>query len=131
MGSFWNYMDDLLVATGLGKEILHQQIVHKILNILEKESYFLHTSKCVFEQTCIEYLSIIVDENGEKLTVDLKKAAGLCDWPHTLNTIKEVCSILGGIGLPMTLNSQFCQHHFTGHSHCHAPAGHLPRLKVS
>lgn len=82
--------------TGVGKEDLHQQIVHEILYILKEESYFLCPSKCIFEQICIKYLGIIVD--GEKLTVDPKKAAGLCDWPHTLNTVKEVHSVLGVLG---------------------------------
>ena len=95
-GKFWDYMDDLLVAMGPGEEKIHQDIVHEILDILETESYFLRPSKCVFEQTRIEHLGIIVD--GRQLTVDPKKAAGLCNWPCTLKTVKEVCSILGVLG---------------------------------
>ena len=34
-GKFWDYMDDLLVAMGPGKEKIHQDIVHEILDILE------------------------------------------------------------------------------------------------
>ena len=63
-------MDDLLVAMGPGEELLQQLIVHKILDTLEAELYFLQPSKCVFEQTCVEYLGIIVD--GKQLFVDPK-----------------------------------------------------------
>ena len=101
---FWNYIDDLLVATGLGEEALHQLIVYEILDILEMELYFLCPTKCVFEQTCIEYLGIIVD--GTQLTVDPKNAAGLRNWPRTLGMVKEVRSVLGVLGYqgPFILN---------------------------
>ena len=61
--------------------------------MLEMESFFLCPSKCVFEQTHVKYLGIVVD--GEKLTIDPKKVDGLCKWLCTLKTVKEVCSVLG------------------------------------
>ena len=41
-------MDDVLIATPDDLSI-HCPIVHEVLDILEKESLFLHPEKCVFE----------------------------------------------------------------------------------
>ena len=49
--------------------------------------------KCVFEQTHIEYLGLMVNEN--KLSIDPTKADSLRDWFRTLTRVKEVQSILG------------------------------------
>lgn len=86
------YMDDILIAT---KDNLdhHRQIVDDILELLAKESYFLRPSKCIFKQTWIKYLGVIVD--GNKLAADPVKIEGLKDWPRTLNKVKEVRSVLG------------------------------------
>ena len=67
-----------------------------MLDLFAQELYFLRPSKCAWEQTHIEYLGLIVD--GDTLTVDPKKADGLHNWPRTLNTVKEVQSILGVLG---------------------------------
>jgi hypothetical protein len=88
-------VDDVLVAMDSNLE-RHQQIVHEVLNLLAKESYFLRPAKCSFEQTSLTYLGIIVD--GNKLLPDPKKTSVLKDWPRTLNTVKQVCSILGVLG---------------------------------
>jgi hypothetical protein len=41
-------MDDILIATI--KDIkLHWQLVHEVLDLLEKESFFLKLAKCKFE----------------------------------------------------------------------------------
>jgi hypothetical protein len=89
------YMDNILIATGddIGR---HRQIIHKVLDLLEEESYFLCPAKCKFEQCSITYLGIIV--NSDQLKSDPKKTSALRDWPHTLHTVKEVQSILGVLG---------------------------------
>ena len=89
------YMDDILIMT---KNDLprHQQIVDKVLNLLAKESYFLRLSKCIFKQTWVEYLGLVID--GGKLTIDLTKAEGLRDWPQTLTKVKQVSCVLGVLG---------------------------------
>ena len=89
------YMDDVLIATNDDLD-LHQLIVDLVLDLFAQESYFLHPCKCTFEQTQIKYLGLVVD--GDNLTIDPKKADGLCNWPRTLNSVKEVWSILGILG---------------------------------
>jgi hypothetical protein len=56
------YMDDILIAMS-SNIVRHCQIVHKVLELLEEESYFLCPAKCTFEQTSLIYLGIIVDGN--------------------------------------------------------------------
>jgi hypothetical protein len=89
------YVDNVLVATNddLNR---HQPIVHEVPDLLEEESYFLQPAKCSFEQTSLTYLGVIV--NGNKLLPDPKKTSALKDWPRTLNTVKQVHSILGVLG---------------------------------
>ena len=89
------YMDDVLNAMD-GNLDLHRLIVDLVLDLYAWESYFLQPSQCAWEQTQIEYLGLIVD--GDNLTIDPKKADGLCYWPRTLNTVKEVQGILGVLG---------------------------------
>jgi hypothetical protein len=89
------YVDNILVATD-NDLVRHQQIVHEVLDILAQEFYFLQLAKCSFEQTSITYLGIIIDRN--KLLPDPKKTSVLKDWPRTLSTVKQVCSILGVLG---------------------------------
>ena len=89
------YMDNILIATNNNLD-RHRQIVNNVLELLAKESYFLRPSKCVFEQTHIEYLGLIVD--GNKLAVNPAKTEGLQDWPRMLNKVKEVRSVLGVLG---------------------------------
>src|SRR6202012_1022819 len=89
------YVDDILIATGDNLE-RHRQIVHDVLDLLEEESYFLHPTKCTFEQRRVEYLGVVVE--GGKILPDPKKTSALKDWPRTLSTVKEVRSILGVLG---------------------------------
>ena len=56
------YMDDILIATA-GDIKCHEQIIHEVLNLLEKESVFLKPHKCLFEQTQLEYLGVVVNGN--------------------------------------------------------------------
>jgi hypothetical protein len=89
------YVDDILIAT-TGNLLQHRRIVQEVLEVLVEESYFLQPAKCSFEQTSVTYLGIIVD--GNKLSPDPKKTSALKDWPRTLSTVKQVCSILGVLG---------------------------------
>jgi Reverse transcriptase (RNA-dependent DNA polymerase) len=58
-GMIFVYMDDILIA--MTKDYaLHRQVVHEVLETLEKESFFLKPAKCKFEQESIDYLGIVV-----------------------------------------------------------------------
>src|ERR1700744_5143862 len=89
------YVDDILIATDDNIK-RHRQIIHDVLDLLEEESYFLHPTKCTFEQRRVEYLGVVVE--GGKMLPDPKKMSALKDWPCTLSTVKEVRSILGVLG---------------------------------
>jgi RNase H-like domain found in reverse transcriptase/Reverse transcriptase (RNA-dependent DNA polymerase) len=94
-GMIFIYMDDILITT-IKDQALHEQIVHEVLELLEKESFFLKLTKCKFEQESIEYLGVMV-ENG-MIRIDPTKQKGLEDWPWQLSTVKQVCSTLGILG---------------------------------
>ena len=74
----------------------HWQIVGKLLDIFQQNSYFLRPAKCEFEVSRIECLGLVVD--GDKLSINPKKANRLHNWPRTLSTVKEVRSVLGVLG---------------------------------
>ena len=75
---------------------LHQTIVHAVLQHFEDQSFFLKATKCHFEQTCINYLGIVVEDG--KITLNPVKQWGLLEWPIEQSTITGVCSTLGVFG---------------------------------
>jgi Reverse transcriptase (RNA-dependent DNA polymerase) len=77
-GMVFVYMDNILVATTMDKA-LHRQIVHEVLDLLEKESFFLKPSKCKFKQESIDYLGIVVSKGTVR--IDPMKQNGLAAWP--------------------------------------------------
>ena len=89
------YMDDILIAT-TNDVRRHEQITHEVLDLLEKESFFLKPHKCLFEQTQLEYLGVVVD--GNTLQIEPAKIEGITQWPTKLKTIKQVQSTLGILG---------------------------------
>ena len=95
---FAHFMDDMCIGTGDTPEELakHQQIVHKLLNLFEKHSYYLKLSKCIFEAKEIEFLGFQVGYGVA--SIDQSKMDGLCNWPRTLSTVKEVQQVLGVLG---------------------------------
>jgi hypothetical protein len=94
-GMVFAYMDDILIATGDDLE-LHRQIVHEVLDLLEKESLFCKLTKCHFEQHSITYLGIIVEAGT--ICIDPTKTNGLLAWPRELKSVKQVQSTLGVYG---------------------------------
>ena len=89
------YMDDILITTP-NDPALHRQIVHDILDLLKRESFFLKPQKCAFKQMHIEYLGLLLE--GDTLHIDPSKIAGITKWPQVLHSVKEVCSTLGILG---------------------------------
>jgi hypothetical protein len=85
------YMDDILVATQDNvKE--HRQIVHQILERLQKLDLYLKPAKCIFEARKIEFLGVIL-ENGT-VTMDPIKVAGVAKW-KTPRNVKDIRKFLG------------------------------------
>jgi Reverse transcriptase (RNA-dependent DNA polymerase) len=72
------YMDDILIATPDDKK-LHEEIVHTVLDVLEKESLFLKAKKCHFEQEEVDFLGYFISKGTIK--VDPSKRHGLEEWP--------------------------------------------------
>jgi hypothetical protein len=89
------YIDNILIATGNNLQC-HRQIVHEVLDVLEEEDFYLKLSKCVFEQTTLTYLGIVI--SGNQITIDPAKADGLKNWPRNLTSVKQVRSVLSVLG---------------------------------
>ena len=68
---------------------LHETIIHKFLDILEQNLYFLKISKC-------EFLGFLVS-NGQ-VCVELSKISGISNWPLKLKNVKQVQQIPGVLG---------------------------------
>jgi Reverse transcriptase (RNA-dependent DNA polymerase) len=103
-GMIFVYMDDILVAT-IADLPLHWWIVHEVLDLLERESFFLKPAKCKFEQKRIEYLGIVVE--GGTVHINPTKQNGLAAWPWTLSSVKQVQSMLGVLGYQWPFISHF------------------------
>jgi hypothetical protein len=86
------YMDDILIATTHNIEH-HRQIVREVLETMRRESFFLKTAKCKFEQPRVEYLGLLLD--GDTIRPDPSKVAGLKEWPRTLKSVTDVRQTLG------------------------------------
>jgi len=86
------YLDDILIFTDLETLEEHQKIACHILELLEKHMLYLHSNKCEFEKTTIEYLGVIISHNS--VAMDPVKIAGVTEWPAPTNK-KEVQSFLG------------------------------------
>ena len=70
----------------------HQKVVHRVMEILQKNSLSLKLEKCEFKRTSIEYLGVVVSHDLVKM--DPAKVARVAEWP-TLSTKKEVQLFLG------------------------------------
>jgi hypothetical protein len=91
-GMIFIYMDDILIAT-IKDHDLHRQLVHEVLILLEKESFFLKLAKCKFEQQLIDYLGIVVTKG--MVQINPTKQNRLAAWPQQLTSVKQVHSMLG------------------------------------
>jgi RNase H-like domain found in reverse transcriptase/Reverse transcriptase (RNA-dependent DNA polymerase) len=105
-GMIFVYIDDILIATAKDYA-LHRQVVHEVLEVLERESFFLKPAKCKFEQESIDYLGIVVTKGT--IWIDPTKQNGLAAWPHRLTSVKQVCSTLGVLGYQRPFIRGFAQ----------------------
>ena len=84
------YMDDILIFTESLAQ--HQQVVRRVLQVLRENNLFLKAEKCIFEQSTVEYLGLILSPG--QVAMDPVKVSGVRDWPTPI-TVKEVQSFLG------------------------------------
>ena len=102
------YLDDILIFTKTPEE--HRKVVHRVMEILQKNGLSLKPEKCEFKRTSVEYLRVVVSHDLVKM--DPAKVARVAEWP-TLSTKKEVQSFLGFMN--------FCQRFIEGFSHITRP----------
>ncbi|CCO30490.1 Retrotransposable element Tf2 155 kDa protein type 1 [Rhizoctonia solani AG-1 IB] len=84
------YLDDILIFSK--NEAEHEFHVHEVLHRLETAQLFCKGSKCEFHRTRVEYLGIIVSDQG--FSLDKLKIQAVQEWP-TPTTVKQVQSFLG------------------------------------
>jgi Reverse transcriptase (RNA-dependent DNA polymerase) len=96
------YMDDIAIHTKPKPQeteeqhhTRHRQLMHHVLDKLEKNDLYLKPEKCAFEKEEIEYLGVIVGQN--KIHMDPSKLKGIADWPVPRNPT-EVRQFLGFMG---------------------------------
>jgi len=84
------YMDDIMIyADSLEK--LHEATL-ELFKIIQKNDLFFKAEKCVFAQTKVPFLGMIVEQN--KISMDPAKVQGIADWPEP-TSVKELRSFLG------------------------------------
>jgi hypothetical protein len=68
------YMDDVLIFTKTLDE--HRQVVRRVLKILSDNDLYLKPEKCLFEQSTIEFLGLLISHNH--VGMDPVKVDGIC-----------------------------------------------------
>ncbi|CEL62189.1 Retrotransposable element Tf2 155 kDa protein type 1 OS=Schizosaccharomyces pombe (strain 972 / ATCC 24843) GN=Tf2-1 PE=4 SV=1 [Rhizoctonia solani AG-1 IB] len=84
------YLDDILIFSK--NKAKHEFHVHEVLQQLETAQLFCKGSKCEFHCTQVEYLGIIVSDQG--FSLDKLKIQAVQEWPVP-STVKQVQSFLG------------------------------------
>jgi hypothetical protein len=84
------YMDNVLIFTKTLDE--HRQVVQRVLKILSDNDLYLKPEKCLFEQSTIEFLGLLILHNHAGM--DLVKVDGIATWPTPCN-VKDVQSFVG------------------------------------
>jgi len=84
------YMDDIMIYADT-LEKLHEATL-ELFNIIAKNDLFFKAEKCVFAQTKVPFLGMIIKHN--KVSMDPAKVQGIADWPEPTN-VKELRAFLG------------------------------------
>jgi len=71
------YLNDILIFTEDLASL--SELTHAVLQRLEEHDLYLKPEKCVFAQTSVEYLGIVIS-NGQ-VSMDPAKVAGITEWP--------------------------------------------------
>ena len=84
------YLDDILIFSK--SEAEHQAHVRMVLEVLEREKFYVTKAKSRFAQTEIQYLGHVVNAQGVR--PDPKKVSAVQSWPVPQN-VHDVRSFLG------------------------------------
>jgi hypothetical protein len=84
------YLDDILIFSE--NPVLLDSLTHEVLARLLQHDLYLKPEKCVFAQTTIEYLGIVISEG--QIAMDPTKVWGITDWP-TPKMVKHIQAFLG------------------------------------
>jgi len=84
------YMDDIMIYADT-REKLHEATL-ELFDIIAKNDLFFKAEKCVFAQTKVPFLGMIIEHN--KVSMDPAKVQGIADWPEPTN-VKELRAFLG------------------------------------
>lgn len=89
-GKILIYLDDIIIFSKTQEE--HQETVREVLQILREQGLSLRLEKSEFERKSIEYLGVIVSEEG--IAMDPAKIQGVIEWPSP-KKLKELQAFLG------------------------------------
>ena len=84
------YMDDILIYTKDMEE--HNKVIEEVLTILKDNDLFLKPEKCIWRTNKVEYVGIIVSDEGVHMSSE--KVNAIKAWKEPRN-IREVRSFLG------------------------------------
>jgi len=84
------YMDNIMIYADT-LEKLHEATL-ELFDIITKNNLFFKAEKCVFAQTKVPFLGMIIEHN--KVSMDPAKVQGITDWPEPTN-VKELWAFLG------------------------------------
>ena len=108
------YLDNILIFTKTLEE--HQEVVRKVVALLQLHNLSLKQEKCKFEKTSVEYLGVVISQDS--VMMDPAKVAGVSEWP-TPTTKKEVQSFLNFVN--------FYRRFIEGFSHLTRPLFNLTK----
>ena len=86
------YIDDLMIYTKTDNLQEHERVMKKVLKCLEEHDLFTKPEKCTFSVKEVEFLGMIVSNEGIKM--DDSKVKVIKEWPMP-KTVRGVQSFLG------------------------------------
>ena len=85
------YIDDLMIFTKTENQAEHDKIILEVLRRLEENGLFIKSEKCTFHTIEVDFLGMIVGQDGIKM--DQEKVKAILEWPEP-KTVKGVRSFL-------------------------------------
>ena len=105
-------MNNILVYTCMIEH--HQEVMTRVLDILQRHQLYLKVEKCMFECTMVECLGPILSEGWVEM--DPVKIMGVRDWPAPKN-VTEVQSFVGFVNFYCRFILEFSHASEIGRAH--------------